>query len=151
MKGMNKMQTDIDFNSLITSVGKCCLGDSNCGTCSKERCLVGYCKKNLLTCLKTGEQFINTEISNIPLYDTKVFDESTIIETIGLILNQCKNCNAYHDEECIINMLRSACEVILFGDPKDYNGSVLLYLDDVKQDNVEIAGKIYDAFRTARG
>lgn len=107
-------------------------------------------KKNLLTCLKTSEQFIDGEIDNIPLFDTKVFDESSITETIGLILNQCKNCNAYHDEECIINMLRSACEVILFGNPMDYNGSVLLYLDDVKQHNVEVAAKIFEAYKNSR-
>lgn len=140
------MDTGLDFNSLITSVGNCCLTENNCCTCSKENCLVGYCKKNLLTCLKTSEQFIEGEIDNIPLFDTKIFDEKSIIETVGLILNQCKNCNAYHDEECIINMLRSACEVILFGNPKEYNGSVLLYLDDVKGDNEEISTRIYDAF-----
>lgn len=147
---MNLLETDINFNSLITSVGKCCLGEKDCGTCSKESCLIGYCKKNLLTCLKTNEQFINGEIDNIPLFDTKIFDESSIVETVGLILNQCKNCNAYHDEECIINILRSSCEVILFGNPKDYNGSVLLYLNDVKQDNAELSSRIYEAFVNAK-
>ncbi len=143
---MNVMETDIDFNSLITSIGACCLGENDCGTCTKENCLIGYCKKNLLTCLKTGEQFLEGEIENIPLFDTKVFDESSVIETIAVTLNQCKNCNAYHDEECIINMLRSACEVILLGNPKDYNGSVLLYLNEIKSDNSQMSDKIYEAF-----
>lgn len=140
------MVTDIDFNSLITSIGNCCLGEQHCGTCTKNNCLIGYCKQNLLTSLKTGEQFIEGEIDNIPLFDTKIFDEKSVIETIGLILNECKNCNAYHDEECIINMLRSACEVILFGSPKDYNGSVLLYLNEIKSINPELSTKIYKSF-----
>lgn len=140
------METDIDFNSLINSIGNCCLGEKYCTSCAKENCLIGYCKKNLLTCLKTNEQFIDDEIDKIPLFDTKVFDEESIIETIGITLNQCKNCNAYHDEECIINMLRSSCEVILFGNPKDYNGSTLVYLDDIKNENAEIASKVYESF-----
>lgn len=139
--------TDIDFNSLITSIGDCCLGPSYCDSCSKENCLIGYCKQNLLTCLKTGEQFIEDEINNIPVFDTKVFDQKSVIDTIGFILNQCKNCNAYHDEECIINMLRSACEVILLGNPIDYNGSVLLYIDEVKDINPEISKSLYESFK----
>lgn len=141
------METDIDFNSLITSVGTCCLGKENCGgKCDTSNCIIEYCKKNLLTCLKNDEQFLENEIENIPLFDTKVFDESSIIDTVGFILNQCKNCNAYHDEDCIINILRSACEVILFGNPKDYNGSVLLYLNDIKSDNSKIADKIHESY-----
>ncbi|MHC6180511.1 hypothetical protein ACYUJ6_11760 [Clostridium sp. JNZ X4-2] len=141
------METEINFNSLITSVGNCCLGKEICGDhCDKSNCLIGYCKKNLLDCLKSGQQFLDEEIDEIPLFDTKVFDKSSVIDTIGLILNQCKSCNAYHDEDCIINILRSACEVILFGNPKDYKGSVLLYLADIKNDNSETADKIHEAY-----
>ena len=43
-------------------------------------------------------------------------------------------------------MLRSACEVILLGKPIDYNGSVLLYLDDIKNINPEISKEIYESY-----
>ncbi|NLM05200.1 MAG: hypothetical protein GX214_09295 [Clostridiales bacterium] len=140
------MSEVIDFEALIKEVSKTCLGENQCGICEKDDCLIGYCKKGLLTSLKEQSEFIDDGMDGIPYDDTKIYDNEVIIDAIGFILNQCKNCNLYHDEECIINIVRSALEIILLGDYQEYRGSTLLYLEDIKNVDKEIADKVFQAF-----
>lgn len=141
------MDKNIDFNGLIETVGKCCLSEKTCGTCQKDNCLVGYCKQSLLTSFKQKDEFIDGGMDHIPYADTKLYDEETLINTIGFILNQCKNCQLYHDEECIINIIRSSMEVALLGDHTEYKGSTLMYFSDLGNRNKEMSQKIYAAFK----
>src|SRR5690554_6327054 len=101
-------------------MGKCCLTEEVCGACDKDLCLVGYCEQSLITAFKNQDEFIDNGMDGIPYDDTKLYDDEMIINTIGFILNQCKNCQLYHDEECIINIIRSSMEVALLGDYIDY-------------------------------
>lgn len=32
----------------------------------------------------------------------KVYDEEQLINAIAFILNKCKNCQLYHDDQCVI-------------------------------------------------
>lgn len=137
----------IDFEGLISEVSRCCLGESECGECQKEGCFIGYCKKSLTTSLKQQNEFIDEGMSKLPYNDTKIYDDETMIDVIGYLLNQCKNCNLYHDEECIINIVRSALEIVLLGDVQEYKGSALVYLSDIKAINEELANKIFQAFQ----
>lgn len=138
---------NINFENLITEVSKCCLGEEECGTCQKEACLIGYCKKSLTTSLKQQSEFIEGGMKSFPYNDTKLYDDEMATDAIGFLLNQCKNCNLYHDEECIINIVRSALEIILLGDIQEYKGSALFYLSDIKNVNEEVASKIHEAFQ----
>ncbi|WP_341878021.1 hypothetical protein [Defluviitalea saccharophila] len=140
------MSTSINYEGLITQIQKCCLTEEICGECVKEKCLVGYCKKCLTTCLKSNDEFIDHGLDHIPYDDTRVYDDEVIIKALGFLLHQCRNCNAYHDEECIINIVRSAFEVILLGEPQEYKGSTFLYLNDIKNVNEEFSQKIFHAF-----
>jgi hypothetical protein len=140
----------IDFEGLIREISKSCLGEDQCGECKKEDCLVGYCKKSLTTALKQQDHFIDQGMSFMPYGDTKLYDEEHAIDSIGYLLNQCKGCNLYHDEDCIINIVRSALEIILLGDVQDYKGSSLLYLNDIKNVNEQKAKKIYEAFQRSK-
>ncbi|MBU5436510.1 hypothetical protein KQI42_00740 [Tissierella sp. MSJ-40] len=142
------MSKVIDFNGLIKEVGKCCLTEKNCGTCYKEECFIGYCEQCLITCLKNQDEFIDEGIDNIPYEDTKIFDEELIISAIAFALKQCKNCQLYHDEECIINIVRSALEVALIGEHLDYKGSNFIYFSDLQAKNKDIAQKVYDTFKS---
>lgn len=83
----------------------------------------------------------------IPYEDTKLYDDERLIDAVAFIVNQCKNCQLYHDEECIINIVRSSMEILLLGDHMDYKGSNLLYFSDLSQRNKEISDKIYTAFK----
>lgn len=141
------MDKNINFNGLIEEIGKCCLSEEFCGTCEKEACLVGYCKQSLLTAFKQKDEFIDNGMDDIPYEDTKLYDDERIISAIGFILNQCKNCQLYHDEDCIINIIRCSMEVALLGDHIDYKGSTLMYFSDLGNKNKEISQRIYSAFK----
>ncbi|RKD29569.1 hypothetical protein [Thermohalobacter berrensis] len=138
---------NINFDQLLKRIEECCLTEDSCGTCQKDQCLVGYCKHCAKECLKSKDEFIDDGFDEIPLTDTKVYDEETTVNTIGFILNQCRNCRLYHDEDCIVNILRSSLEVILFGEPLEYKGSTLVYLDETKSINLEFAQQIFKSFQ----
>jgi len=131
---------------LIKEIGNCCLGEESCGKCEKENCLIGYCKKCLLTVIKQKDDFIDGGTENIPYSDVKIYDNEVLVDAIGFLLNQCRNCNLYHDKDCIINIIRECLEIILFGDSQEYKGSVLIYLNDVKSVNNEMADKILKSY-----
>lgn len=95
---------------------------------------------------KEKTEFIDGGIENLPYYDTKIYDEVEVASAVGYLLNQCRNCNLYHDENCIINIIRSALEIILLGEPQEYKGSVFVYLNDIKKVNEKIADKIFEAY-----
>lgn len=141
------MDKNIDFNGLIEEIGKCCLSEEVCGSCDKSECLVGYCKQSLLTAFKQKDEFIDGGMDDIPYEDTKLYDDEKLINSIGFILNQCKNCQLYHDEDCIINIIRSSMEVALLGDHTEYKGSTLIYFSDLGSKNKEISQKIYAAYK----
>lgn len=136
----------VNIEGLINEVSKCCLGESQCGKCDMENCLIGYCKKVLTTSLKQNTEYIDDGIDNLPYVDTKIYDEVDTTHAIGFLLNQCRNCNLYHDEACIINIIRSALEIILLGEAQEYKGSVLIYLNDIKKINERVAENIFQAF-----
>lgn len=132
----------MQIDTLISEVGNCCLEGEFCSECKKEKCLIGFCKKSLMTVLKQKDEFIANGLQDIPYGDTKVYDTDSVVNAIGFLLNQCRNCNVYHDEECIINIIRSSLEIILLGEVQEYKGSTLLYLGDIKKINPEMADRI---------
>lgn len=144
-KGRKVMEVNVD--GLINLVSQCCLGENVCGKCDTDNCLIGYCKKVLMTALKERTSFIDGGMDNLPNYDTKLYDEEDVVDAIGSLLNQCRNCNLYHDDNCIINVIRSALEIILLGEPVEFKGSVFVYLNDIKKVNPSIADKIYEAYQ----
>lgn len=129
----------MQVDALVAEIGNCCLQEDFCVQCKGEKCLIGFCKKSLLTVLKKQDEFITDGVQEIPYDDTKVYDTGTVVSAIGFLLNQCRNCNVYHDEDCIINIIRSSLEIILLGEAQEYKGSTLLYLNDVKKFNPEMA------------
>ncbi|WP_026475715.1 hypothetical protein [Alkaliphilus transvaalensis] len=145
------MGNEINYNALINEITKCCFTENACGSCNREICLVGYCKKSLITALKENTQFIDGGMEGIPYTDTKVYEEEDLIETIGFILNQCRNCQLYHDEDCVINIIRSSMEVGLLGESQEYGGSSLVYLSDMHKVNPDIADRLLVAFKNKKG
>ncbi len=153
IRGGIKLEGSINFDGLIREVGKCCLTEDECTKCDNEECLIGYSKKVLVSSLKKQDAFIDNGCEKIPYHDTKIYDDHVVTDTMGFLLNQCKNCNLYHDEDCIINIIRNSLEVILMGEAQEYKGSTFVYFNDIKNINKEVAQKIYTAFneRKSRG
>lgn len=139
--------SNINYNKLIEEVGKCCLSEKVCGTCKNEACLIGYCKQALLNALKRNNEFVDNGMKNIPYGDTKIYDDENLINAISFTLNECKNCQLYHDEDCIINIIRSCMEIALLGDYIDYKGSALIYFVDLDNKNKEVSQRIHSAFK----
>ncbi|TCK93388.1 hypothetical protein EDC19_1581 [Natranaerovirga hydrolytica] len=140
------MNNNIDFDSLIQVMGKTCYTTEVCGSCEGKECLVGYCKDSLVGCIKNKDEFIEDGMDDIPINDVKIYDEQRIVNTIAFTLKQCKNCQMYHDEECIINIIRSSMEIALMGDYIDYQGSTLMYFSDLANKDSEVQEKIFSRF-----
>lgn len=138
------MGVNIDYEGLIAKIGDCCL---DCEVCENEQCLIGYCKKSLMTALKQNDDFIDDGLDALPLDDTKIYQEEKIIDFIGFLLNQCRNCHVYHDEDCVVNIVRSALEVILLGEPQEYRGSNVKYLQELAGVNKKLTDRILVAFQ----
>ena len=140
------MKEGINFNILVDALSNCCLGKTTCGKCENEKCLIGYCKKSIVTSLKENKTVIEENLTQIPFSDFKIFDEVSTKEAIAAILSECKNCDLKHDEDCIINLLRSACEVIVFGNFQEYNGNPISYIKNISKTNKVAATQIYDLY-----
>jgi len=74
-------------------------------------------------------------------FHTKLYDEEDPINAIAFILNECKNCQPYHDDQCVINIIRSCMEIALLGYYLEYKGSTFIYFADLNDKNKEIAKK----------
>ena len=143
---MEVLTKDIKFNVLISDLWNCCLTENICNKCKKKDCLIGYCKESLKECVMQDVTYVKEGMQNFPSSDLKLYDNHNLIDGISQILKQCRSCKEDHYDNCIINILRSAYEIILFGEPQDYNGSVLVYLDKIKAINLELSSKIFDTY-----
>ncbi len=143
---MGVFANEINFDSLITNLGNCCLKKDSCTSCIKEKCLIGYSEESVKKCLKNNVTYVENGYENIPLADTKVYDHDNLIIAIADILKQCKSCRENHYDNCIINVIRSCYEVALVGETQKYKGSTLIYLSDIKYLNEDIGNKILDKY-----
>lgn len=138
--------SEINFKTLISNLQSCCLTENICNGCMKNKCLIGYCKESLDGCIKENVTYVMNGMDNIPSTDLKLYDNHNLILSISEILNQCRSCREDHYDNCIINILRSCYEIILFGEPKPYTGSVLVYLDNIQKINPDLASKIFNTY-----
>ncbi|AWZ48527.1 hypothetical protein C3495_06720 [Clostridiaceae bacterium 14S0207] len=147
---MGIANNEINFNSIIKNLGNSCLTEERCNTCNKEKCLIGYSKKCINGCFKNDVTYVESGFENIPSIDTKIYEQQDIIAGISDILKQCRSCKENHYDNCIINVLRSCYEIILFGEHQEYSGSALVYLNKIKDINEEIGDKIFQQYMSIR-
>ncbi len=137
---------EINFSKLVDKLAPCCLSEEVCGNCERNTCLVGYGTECIKNCMINKGTYVIDGMKNIPLSDMKVYDKYNIINEIADILKICKSCKESHYENCIVNVLRSCYEVVLFGEEKEYKGSALIYLNDLKDNNPEIAEQLLQKY-----
>lgn len=144
---MGVLSNEVNYDVLLSDLGECCLQLSNCGEkCAERKCIIGYAKDCLTNCLKNDVTYVMDGCINIPLSDSKVFDEESLADSIVNILKQCKSCNEDHFENCIINVMRSCYEVCLFGEIQKYKGSAFTYLNEIQHENANIAKLICEKY-----
>ena len=147
---MGISNNEINYESLIKHLGNCCLTEEACGSCKKEKCLIGYSRSSIASCLNHKVTYVIDGYKNLPSADTKLYSNNELIEGIADILHQCRSCSENHFDNCIINILRSSYEILIFGEPIEYKGSSLLYFVDAKSKNKELAEKIYSVYNSIK-
>ena len=139
---------DINFSKLVDKLIPCCLSKEVCGTCERNTCLVGYGTECIKSCMINKVTYVMDGMNNIPVTDLRIYEKERISTGIVDILKTCKSCKENHFENCIINILRSCYEVILFGEERKYKGSALIYLNELKDYNSEIADQLFQKYMT---
>ncbi|OWZ83893.1 hypothetical protein [Natranaerobius trueperi] len=140
------MFESLNFVKVYKKVDKCCLGKGVCNHCKGNECLVGFSKNIIINAMENDEFYVDDGVDKIPTYDLKGYEKEDVIEAVGQILKQCKNCKLYHDEECIVNVTRSALEHILTGDNFEYKGSAFVYLNDIKNVDPELGDALFKTY-----
>ena len=138
----------VNFSKVVDNLCACCLSEDVCGECESSKCLISYGKDCLKYCMINKATGVLAGHKNIPLLDTKLYDQETVIDGIVDILKTCKSCREDHFENCIINIIRNCYEIILTGQEQEYKGSVLLYLNSLKEIDSNLADKIFEKFNS---
>lgn len=141
---------DVNYNVLLEDIEQNCLTEDVCGLCKKKNCLIGYTKACINDSLKTKMTFVENGVNNIP-HDLRSFEKRAALEAVAHILRQCKSCEEDHFEDCMVNVIRSCYEVIAFGEPQEYQGSIFMYLSAIQNDFPEEAAHILEVFQSYKG
>lgn len=44
---MGILNSELNYDLVLTDLGKCCMGEQTCGECEKNNCIVGYAKESI--------------------------------------------------------------------------------------------------------
>lgn len=143
---MGILNTEINYDKIITDLSSCCLKEENCGSCDKPSCIVGYAQNCITQCFKESVTYVENGSDNIPVTDFKVYNEEEFEKGIAHILKQCRSCTFNHFDNCIINIIRNCYEVGLFGEIQSYEGSNFRYLNQIHNSHPETADRIIEEF-----
>jgi hypothetical protein len=126
---MSIKYNEIDFQEIFQDLVKVCKTERVCGKCGGLECLVGYSKDCIAVCRLNETAYVEDGIKNIPHRDIEGgYDEYDTLYAISHLLSQCHSCKEAHDENCIINVVRSCLEMIEFGKEQGYEGTPLQYV-----------------------
>ena len=139
---------EFDFMKMFYDIRQVCMGEEVCGACTDMDCLVGYARQCIGKAKKNDTDNLPGEYTNIPLCDTKgSYDMNFAMEAIAHTLQQCKSCKDFHNVDCLVNIIRSCYEVIVFGEEREYPGSAFVYLSKLSAEHPEIAAYISEIYR----
>lgn len=141
----------LDLEGVKEAVAACCLGETECGGCQQEACLIGFAKRAVEIAEEQGTVRIPGGEELLPKEDFRYYDPVALEDCLVEILLSCKSCQEYHSNDCVRNLLRNAIEIALLGETIDYKGSVFLYLIDLDKVNPEIGERVVAAYRSKKG
>lgn len=140
------LNTEIDYDKVITDLEKCCLKEENCGTCNKAECIVGYAQNSILKCFKESITYVENGEEAIPTTDFKIYKEEEFESGIAHLLRQCRSCQTNHYNKCVISVIRNCYEIGLFGEAQPYEGSNFRYLNQINTSHPDVAARIIEEF-----
>lgn len=143
---MGILNSEVNYDKIITDLSKCCLKKESCGTCDKSACIVGYAQNCIIKTIKDSVTYVENGSDNIPYMDFKVYNEEDFEAGIAHILKMCRSCKENHFDNCIINIIRNCYEIGLFGETQEYEGSNLRYLNYIFTKYPEKAQQVIDEF-----
>jgi hypothetical protein len=151
-KVVSKMAGGVSFSGISKKVNACCLGSENCNKCDEGECLIKFSKDVINFYNKKHERFYKNGIDKIPKFDTKIYEEDTIIDALTEILIQCKQCgDSNHEMDCIINVIRASLERTLFSDNiDDYKGSALQHIIEMVNLNYDIGNRVLEQYKAKK-
>ncbi|MBC9785607.1 hypothetical protein H1S01_14025 [Heliobacterium chlorum] len=136
-------ENEINLQEIHEKLNNLCLDGEVCSNCEKNKCLIFFAKKVASYVLTKKVTTIRQGMAMIPNHDLKTYSEDDMIETLAMVLQQCKDCRDNHDDDCTINLIRTCMEYALFGDKLPYQGSVTLYLLEAQKSN----GRVGDTLK----
>lgn len=138
----------VSYFNLFKDIGNVCLTQNHCGTCQEKHCLIGYAKESVAECRKADVTYVKDGFSNIPYTDTKgSYDEEHVLTGIAHVLKQCRSCKENHYNDCVLNVVRSCYETILFGESQPFNGSAFAYLMKLQEKDPNRAAIVLDEYK----
>lgn len=143
---MGILNSEINYDKIISDLANCCLGEEVCNSCDKASCIVGFAQKSITNCFKEGVTYVENGSDEIPIADLKIYDEENFENGIAHILKQCRSCQEEHFDNCIINIIRNCYEIGLFGEVQEYKGSNFRYLNQIHNSHSKIAENIINEF-----
>lgn len=142
------MQKDqeINFISIKGALNSCCQSETKCDSCTGKQCLVGFAKivSDYAAVKKTLA--IPNGIKMLPLQDFKTYEIDDVAKALAIINLECKNCMDNHDDNCVVNIIRSSLEVTVLGHHIEFSGNPLLYIMAMTQSNAEIGNKVMEYY-----
>jgi len=144
-------QVDLDLEGVKEAVAACCLGESECGGCQQEACLIGFAKRAVEIAEERGTVRIPDGEKLLPREDFRYYDPVNLEDCLVEVLLSCKSCKEFHTNDCVRNLLRNAIEIALLGKTIDYKGSVFLYLVDLDKVSPRVGERVAAAYRSRKG
>lgn len=138
---------NINLDTMQKFIDRCCKTESECGTCNRTHCLIGFAQTALAYARQKNTYRIPRGHELVPQDDLRVYYQEDLINALVEVLLQCQNCRDNHEEECVINVTRRALELALLGDNFDYEGSVFAYLMQLNRHNREIGARLLQAYQ----
>lgn len=141
---------EINITSIRTAVQDCCRTSKECGQCQGKNCLVGFAKivSEYAGLKKTLN--IPNGIKMVPGADFKTYEPQDVAMAIAVINAQCKNCMDNHEDNCVINVTRSALEVCLFGQHFAFQGNPLMYMMKLSEADAQHGAMVMNAYRSLK-
>ena len=146
------MSEETNVARIKTALQDCCRGDVSCDSCSGKQCLIGFSKIVADYAGVKKTLVIPNGIKMVPSGDFKTYEVDDVARALAIINIECKNCMDNHDDNCIVNIVRSSLEVALTGDHLEFTGNPLMYLMSLTRLNQELGGKVmtyYNALKNA--